>query len=117
MDSKPEVEINSEEQYSEENFWDKVKNVALVAGKNLIEKALWLYYASQQPNTPLWAKTVIYSTLLYFISPLDAIPDLTPVVGYADDLGAITAAISMIAIYIDDEVKALTKTKLEDWFG
>jgi uncharacterized membrane protein YkvA (DUF1232 family) len=55
-------------------------------GREVIEKALWLYYAAQQPNTPLWAKTAIYGALGYFISPIDAIPDITPVIGYADDL-------------------------------
>lgn len=117
MDTKPDTEMNSAEHYSEAGFWDKLKDYAVVAGKHLIEKALWLYYASHQPNTPMWAKGVVYSALGYFIFPIDAIPDFTPVVGYADDLGAITAAVSMIAIYIDDEVKALAETKLRHWFG
>ena len=36
-------------------------------------------------------KTVVVGALLYFISPLDAIPDLAPLVGYLDDLGVILA--------------------------
>ena len=47
-------------EYSDSSFWDKVKKFALTAGKEVIEKALWLYYAAQRPETPKWAKTAIY---------------------------------------------------------
>ncbi|MFO0211413.1 MAG: DUF1232 domain-containing protein, partial [Pseudanabaena sp.] len=53
----------------------------------------------------------------YFIFPLDAIPDITPVVGYADDLGALAAAVAAVAIHIDENVKEKTRQKLKDWFG
>ncbi|MES2264837.1 MAG: YkvA family protein [Pseudomonadota bacterium] len=104
-------------EYSESNFWGKLKNFALQAGREVVEKALWLYYAAQRPETPLWAKTIIYGALAYFISPVDAIPDITPIVGYADDLGALAAAIATVSTYINDEVKELAKKKLQHWFG
>lgn len=106
-----------EQAYSDEGFWDKLVRYAKTAGKELVEKALWLYYASQQPATPLWAKGVIYGALGYFILPVDAIPDVMPAVGFTDDLGIIAAALGTVAMYIDDEVKALTTQKLRDWFG
>lgn len=105
------------EEYSETGFWTKVKDYAAAAGRNVIEKALWLYFAAQKPETPAWAKGVAYSALAYFISPFDAIPDFTPFVGYSDDLGALAAAIAVLAIYIDEEVKALALEKLVQWFG
>jgi uncharacterized membrane protein YkvA (DUF1232 family) len=107
----------SNEEYSDSSFWGKVKDFALQAGQEVIEKALWLYYAAQRPDTPVWAKTTIYGALAYFISPIDAIPDITPVVGYADDLGAISAAILMVSAYINEDVKNQAKSKLQDWFG
>lgn len=103
--------------YSDKGFWDKVVAYARVAGKEVIEKALWLYYAAQNPTTPAWAKTVIYGALAYFIFPVDAIPDLTPAVGYVDDLGVLAAAVVTVSMYITDEVKALAAKKLKDWFG
>jgi uncharacterized membrane protein YkvA (DUF1232 family) len=106
-----------EKEYSEQGFWDKVITHARAVGKEVIEKALWLYYAAQAPQTPAWAKGVIYGALGYFIFPLDAIPDPTPLVGYADDLGVLAAAIATVAMYITDEVKALAAQKLKDWFG
>lgn len=104
-------------EYSDNRFWDKVKTFAVTAGREVIEKALWLYYAAQRPETPKWAKTAIYGALAYFISPIDAIPDITPIIGFTDDLGALAAAIAMTSMYINDEVRAKASQKLLDWFG
>lgn len=103
--------------YSEESFWDKVVGYAKAAGREVIEKALWLYYAAQKPTTPTWAKTVVFGALGYFIMPIDVIPDFTPVVGYMDDLGVLAAAVTTVSMYIDEEVKETTRAKLRDWFG
>ncbi len=104
-------------EFDDGSFWNKVKNFAKVAGREVIEKALWLYYAAQRPQTPVWAKAVIYGALTYFVLPTDAIPDPIPVAGYIDDLGALAAAVATCAMYIDDKVKALASAKLSDWFG
>lgn len=104
-------------EFTDEKFWDKVKHFALAAGREVIEKALWLYYAFQRPETPAWAKAVIAGALAYFILPIDAIPDAIPVAGYTDDLGALASAIGMVAMHITADVKQQANQKLEDWFG
>ena len=104
------------EQYSDSGFWNKLKNFALDAGHEVIEKALWLYYAAQKNETPLWAKTVIFSALAYFISPIDSIPDTIPFAGYSDDLGVIAAAIAMISLYITDDIKAKARDRIKQFF-
>jgi uncharacterized membrane protein YkvA (DUF1232 family) len=47
--------------------------------------------------------------LIYFISPIDTIPDIAPLVGYLDDLGVITALIkylgSELIPYYDDKYR------------
>ncbi len=106
-----------ESAYSEAQLWEKIKRFAKVAGRELIEKALCLYYAAQRPETPLWAKTVVYSALGYFILPMDLIPDLTPAVGFSDDLGALGLAFATIAAYIDNDVKNKAAEKLKEWFS
>lgn len=117
MSKDGELQVATPEGYSDESFWEKVKKFAKVAGKEVIEKSLWLYYAAQRPETPLWAKTVIYGALAYFICPVDAIPDVIPVVGFVDDLGALAAALATVTVYINDEVKTKTSVKLKNWFG
>ncbi len=108
------IDVNKE--YSDSSFWSKVKQFAKAAGKEVIEKALWLYYAAKGPQTPAWAKAIIYGALAYFIMPLDAIPDTIPVVGFTDDLGALAAAVASVSMYIDEDVKKEAAKKLKDWF-
>ncbi|WZL89786.1 YkvA family protein [Salinimicrobium sp. 3283s] len=104
-------------EFSDEGFWNKVKTVFKKAGIKVVYSALTLYYTYQKKDTPVWAKGVIIGALGYFISPIDAIPDITPAVGYADDIGVLLAAVATVGVYIDSEVKQYAKDKLHDWFG
>lgn len=104
-------------EYSESSLFDKILKVAKKAGINVIYAALILFYTLQKATTPGWAKTAIIGALGYFISPLDVIPDLTPIAGYSDDLGVLALALATVAMFIDDEVKNKAKDKLRDWFG
>ncbi|WP_162845989.1 YkvA family protein [Seongchinamella sediminis] len=103
--------------FSEQGFRDKLKRYARTAGREVVEKALLLYYAMQEEKAPAWAKATIAGALGYFIVPLDAIADLTPAVGYADDLGVLALAIAAVATYINDDVRAKTAARLDQWFG
>ena len=103
--------------YSDERLRAKLARYAMAAGREVVEKALWLYYASRRPDVPRWAKLTIYAALAYFILPLDAIPDFTPLAGFSDDLGALSAALLTLARYVDDEVKAKARHRLQTWFG
>lgn len=105
-----------EKDYSESGYWDKVKTGAAVAGKEVIDKALQLYYAMQASTTPAWAKGVIIGSLGYFISPVDAIPDIIPGIGYVDDLAVLTAAVATVGTSITDEIKTKAEVKLTEWF-
>lgn len=107
----------TEKDFSEQGFWDKLKNFAVKAGSEVVEKALCLYYAAQQPSTPAWAKTVIYGALAYFILPIDAIPDFIPIAGYTDDLGALATAIVTVSMYVTEDVKEQARLKKQQWFG
>jgi uncharacterized membrane protein YkvA (DUF1232 family) len=106
-----------EEAYSDSGFWKKLRRYALFAGREVVEKALLLYYAMQEENAPAWAKATIAGALGYFIVPLDAIADLTPAVGYADDLGVLALAVAAVATYINENVRQKTADKMRDWFG
>lgn len=103
--------------YSEDSLWEKLKKFAVNAGGEVVEKALQLYYAAQEPETPAWAKTTIFGALGYFIMPLDVIPDVVPGVGFTDDLGILVAAIGAVSMYINDDVKKKAEHKMRDWFG
>jgi uncharacterized membrane protein YkvA (DUF1232 family) len=103
--------------YSDANFWDKAKKYASAAGERVLEPALKMYYAALDSDTPAWAKATIFASLGYFISPIDAIPDLTPVVGYADDLGVLAAALAATAAHVKDAHVQKAKETLRGWFS
>jgi uncharacterized membrane protein YkvA (DUF1232 family) len=103
--------------YSEEKLFKKLQRYATSAGIGVVEKALFLWYALQRPETPKWAKAVILSALGYFIMPVDAIMDLTPFLGWADDLAVMTAALAAVSAYVNDDVKTKARTRLHQWFG
>lgn len=45
-----------------------------------------LYFAFRNPQTPWYAKLLIFLTVAYAVSPIDLIPDFIPVLGYLDDI-------------------------------
>jgi len=105
------------EAFSDNGFWDKVKGYAKIAGEGVLEPALKMYYAALDSDTPTWAKATIIGALGYFISPIDAIPDLVPVVGYSDDLSVLVAALATTAAHIKDEHVKKAKETLAQWFS
>ncbi len=109
--------VGYEKEFTESFFWAKVKGFAILAGKEVIGKALQLFYVWQDDSTPTWAKSVILGALGYFITTLDAVPDITPIVGFTDDLGVLAAALAAVASYVTPEIKQQAKDKLNDWFG
>lgn len=82
-----------------------------------MEKALKMYYAAKDSDTPLTAKASIYAALGYLISPIDAIPDITPIIGYTDDLGVMGAVLALVIAYIKEEHTRLAKETLKRWFS
>ena len=104
-------------EYSEPKFWDKVTQAVKSAGEETLRLALKLYFAAADSDTPAWAKTTIYSALGYFICTFDAIPDLTPVLGFSDDLGALTLALATVASHIKPAHADKADQKVADWFS
>lgn len=99
-----------------QGLFSKITPLAQKAGRPLIEKALYLFYAVQHPKTPAWARRVIYGALAYLVLPIDAIPDVLPAVGFTDDLAVIAAALVTVSYYITPDIKVQAKNKLAQWF-
>lgn len=103
--------------YSQENFWNKVSKVAKKTGRTAMHPALRMYFAAQDPDTPIWARTTIYGALGYFISPIDALPDFTPLLGYTDDLTLMAGAVAIVAAHIKQEHAERADKVLKRWFN
>ena len=53
-------------------------------------------------NVKWYKKSVVIAALVYFIAPLDAMPDFAPLVGYLDDMGVIAWTIRFLGNELTD---------------
>lgn len=92
---KNSVEENTEkEKYIDENLWAKLEKVGR---KISFARDVMALYRYMKDSFVSWhRKAIVIAALIYFISPVDTIPDLTPFFGYLDDLGVITALLKYL---------------------
>lgn len=103
--------------YSEESLWEKIKKFSKAAGAKVIYAVLLLFYAMKDNKVSLKNKLFIAASLGYFILPADAIFDLTPIIGYSDDLGVLIFALKQISSAITPAVKENARKKINEWFS
>ena len=63
------------------------------------------YIKKEYTDLPLGTIIAIISALIYFISPIDVIPDAIPVIGYADDAAVIAFCWKMVESDISEYIK------------
>ena len=59
-------------------FMKKLGRFAGRLGKPVVRQLYALYYLWESEHTPKRAKMIIVGALVYFLSPIDSIPDLRP---------------------------------------
>lgn len=81
-------------EYVDERLWVKLEKF----GKKLsFARDIMALYQYLIDNAVSWhRKAIIVGALVYFIVPIDTIPDITPLIGYMDDLGVITAVLKFM---------------------
>lgn len=102
---------------SERRIVRKIRSALHNIGSEAVNQAFTLYYTLRAPETPMWCRTVILGSLAYFISMIDGIPDLTPFLGYTDDISVMAAAIATVANYITPEIKQKAQDKTVSILG
>jgi uncharacterized membrane protein YkvA (DUF1232 family) len=48
-------------------------------------------------------KGTVAAALAYFILPIDAVPDLMPIIGLSDDASVLAAAFAAVSAFVGDE--------------
>jgi uncharacterized membrane protein YkvA (DUF1232 family) len=92
------------------SFWRKLRAVA--ARLPFAEDLLAAYYCAFDRATPLQVKATLVGAIAYFVLPLDAIPDVLPVLGFTDDAAVLTIAIKLVASSIRPEHKEAARNAL-----
>ena len=96
-------------------FWHKLKRVA---GKvPFAEDLVAAFFCATDPSTPSRVKLILFGAIAYFVFPTDAITDLLPLFGFADDAAVLAAAITQVAGSITEEHKERARKALRDTIG
>ena len=103
--------------YSENKLTSKLRKVAKRLGGKVLEAALTLYYVLRSPSISTADKAKIYGVLGYFILPIDIIPDLLPMIGYADDISALFWVMNMVWKNITPDVRDQARAKAAEIVG
>jgi uncharacterized membrane protein YkvA (DUF1232 family) len=114
--SKAEMEAMRRAARDEEGlkrrFWDKLKRVA---GKiPFAEDLVAAFFCATDPSTPSRVKLILLGAIAYFVFPTDAIADLLPLIGFADDAAVLAAAITQVAGSITEEHRKKARQALTD---
>jgi uncharacterized membrane protein YkvA (DUF1232 family) len=91
-------------------FWGKIGRVA--ARLPFAEDFLAAYYCAFDRATPLQVRAALLAALAYFVLPFDFIPDLLPLVGYADDAAVLLTALRLVSSHMRDEHRAAARAAL-----
>ncbi len=90
-----------------DDFFRKVAKIPLKVKKS----ALTLWFLLLSTETPLWAKSLIVTCLLYLLNPFDLIPDFLPC-GLADDLSAMVSLIASVNNFVTEEIEEQVESKM-----
>ena len=91
--------------YSEGGLWNTVKKWTSKLGEEGIYNICLLYYLATSPDLPATDKMKVLGVLGYLILPADVLPDITPIVGFSDDLAAIVFLLKNLSKYTTSEIK------------
>lgn len=80
------------------HFWRVLRRAATLVP--FAEDLVAAYLCAFDPATPRRVRLTLLGALAYFVTPLDAVPDLLAVIGFTDDVAVLTAAIGLVAANI-----------------
>jgi uncharacterized membrane protein YkvA (DUF1232 family) len=81
-----------------QNFRRKLRRLG--ARFPMAEDLLTAYYCAFDRETPPRVKLALVGALAYFVLPIDGIPDVLPMLGFADDTAVLLAAIRLVVSHI-----------------
>ncbi|HEY5796907.1 MAG TPA: YkvA family protein [Bosea sp. (in: a-proteobacteria)] len=61
------------------------------------EDLLAAWICARDPATPRRVRLTLLAALGYFVLPVDALPDIMPILGFTDDAAVIAAALAAVA--------------------
>jgi len=110
LDERTARQAERDEARVRRGFWSKAKRVAVRLP--FAEDLLSAYYCAFDRTTPIQVKAALLGALAYFVLPVDLIPDILPVLGYADDAAVLATALRLVASHIRPEHREAARQAL-----
>ena len=93
-----------------------IVKVLIKAGRNIARTALEVLDMAIDPHTPGHVRVSLMAVLAYLIMPFDLSPDFIPLVGFRDDLFALTVVLSIWSKYMTPAIRIRAERKLNKLF-
>lgn len=93
------------------DFWGKL--VRSASAIPFAEDAAAAYFAAFDTTTPLKVRAALVGVLAYFILPVDAVPDVVPMLGFSDDAALLMGAVKLLAEHITPAHRAAARARLD----
>lgn len=100
-----------DEQTVKRGFWRKLRRV--IAKLPFAEDLLAAYYCALDRDTPRQVQAALFAALAYFVVPFDVLPDIMPLLGFADDAAILASALRMVTTHIRPEHRSAARAALE----
>jgi uncharacterized membrane protein YkvA (DUF1232 family) len=114
--SAPDAErVARDEETVRRGFWPKLRRFA--ARLPFAEDLLAAYYCAFDRDTPFQVKAALIGALAYFVLPFDAIPDMLPVLGFADDAAVLATALRLVATHMRPEHREAARRAMAGMLG
>ncbi len=106
-----EAQAQGDEDLVRGGFWPKAKQVA--AKLPFAEDLLAAYYCAFDRATPRQVRVALLGALAYYVVPLDAMPDVMPVLGFADDAAVLATVIRLVSSNISPTHRVAARRALD----
>ncbi|PSJ80460.1 YkvA family protein [Neisseria iguanae] len=102
---------------NEPGFLHKLGRFAGRLGAPVVRRLYALYFLWKSPHTPKQAKMIILGALVYFFSPIEAIPDLLGPVGFTDDIAVIALVYRQMKSYLTEDIREQARIATDKILG
>lgn len=93
-------------------FWSKLRRQASYVP--FAEEATAAYFAAFDRATPLKVRATLLAALAYFVLPVDAVPDVFPLLGFTDDAAVLMTALRLLSDHIKPQHHSAARVALDD---
>ena len=95
----------------EPRLWRKLARVA--ARIAFAEDLVAAFYCAMDRTTPTVVRVTLLAAVAYFVLPTDAIPDILPGLGFADDASVLAATLATLGRHITPAHRERARQRLD----